>query len=81
MKIVMQKEGRSVLRLKIPLGLLLNRATASAAAGALNKRGVTVAREQLLVLMKEIKAVRRRHPEWVLAEMEDGSGETLRIEL
>ena len=81
MKIVVQKEGRRILRLRIPLGLLMNRAAASAAAGALARRGINITREQLFAMMKAIKEVRRRHPDWVLVEMEGGSGETLKVEL
>lgn len=79
MRIILQKERGKPMQIRIPNCLLLNKFAASAAAKQLNKRGISLDCKQLLALAKQMQAARKRHPDWVLLEAEDGGGEKIKI--
>lgn len=79
MEIILQKKEQQEKRFRIPTGMLLNRLTAGIAGRKLAKHGGCLSSEQLFKLMQELKAVRERHPDWVLLEAEDANGEKFKI--
>jgi len=81
MKIIIEENGGNVHRYVIPTGLLLNRATALIMPGVLDKKGITLTREQCIRLVSAIRACRREHPDWKLVEIQGGDGSYIEISL
>ncbi len=81
MKIFVEESGGRIHEYVIPTGLLLNRATALIIPGILDKQGVTHTREQCIRLISVIRACRREHPEWKLAEIQSSDGYYIEISL
>lgn len=74
MKIIV-KEPEHHIRLRIPTGLVFNRFTAAAISKEADKYGVKISIHQVRILMKVLKEYRKKHPDWVLAEVQSGDGE------
>ena len=81
MKIVVTtKEGPNI-RLPIPSGLVLNRFVAGFAPKYLKEYGIDISKEQAVVFVKALNRYRRKHPEWVLVEVESSNGEYVKVQL
>ena len=81
MKIVVKSNEGSNIRLPIPSGLVLNRFTAGFAPKYLKEYGIDITQEQAVTFIKELNRYRRKHPEWVLAEVQSSSGEYVKVKL
>lgn len=81
MKIVVKDNQRHNIRILLPSCLVLNRWVAGCAPKYLKEYGVNLKKEQAITLVKELNQYRRKHPEWVLAEIQSSQGEYIKIKL
>ena len=81
MKIVVKSNEGPNIRLPIPSGLVLNRFLAGFAPKYLKEYGLDITKEQAITFIKELNRYRRKHPEWVLVEVQSSDGEYVLIKL
>ena len=81
MKIVVKSNEGPNIWLPIPSGLVLNRFTAGFAPKYLKEHGLDITKEQAITFIKELNRYRRKHSEWVLAEVHSSDGEYVKIKL
>ena len=81
MKVIVQESGGRTLRFMIPTGLVLNRIMALILPGMLEKKGVTLTKEQCVRIVQAIRECRRRHPGWKLAEVQSKDGDYVEVTL
>ena len=81
MKIVVKSNEGPNIWLPLPSGLVLNRFVAGFAPKYLKEYGIEITKEQAVVFIKELNRYRRKHPEWVLAEVQNSSGEYVKVKL
>jgi len=79
MRIILQNESQKERRLYVPNALLLNHLTSLLLARGLEKRGIHLSCEQIRMITESIKAVHKRHPDWVLMEAEPSNGDKIKI--
>ena len=79
MRIVFQNKTQKERRLYVPNALLLNHLTSFLIARGLEKRGIHLSCEQIRMIAESIKDVHKRHPDWVLVEIEDVNGDEFKI--
>lgn len=66
---------------RIPMGLLLNRLTAAAAAKYLRRYGLTLTCRQFLTIFRAMRDFRRRHRDWMLVEAQSADGNYVAIHM
>ena len=81
MKIVVKSNEGPNIRLPIPSGLVLNRFVAGFAPKYLKGYDLDITKEQAILFVKALNQYRRKHPEWVLAEVQSADGEYLKVKL
>lgn len=81
MKIVVKSDDGPNIWLPIPSGLILNRFAAGVAPKYLKEYGIDITKEQAVAFIKELNRYRRKHPEWVLVEVQSSSGEYVKVKL
>ena len=81
MKIVVKSNDGPNLWLPIPSGLVLNRFVAGVAPQYLKEYGLDITKEQAVLFVKALNKYRRRHPQWVLVEVQSAEGEYVKIKL
>ena len=69
------------LTIPIPTGLFCNRLTAGFAAKAMEQNGCTATPEQMVRLFKAIRQCKRKHPDWVLVEVQSADGDYVYVKL
>ena len=79
MRIVFQNKTQKERRLYMPNALLLNHLTSFLIARGLEKRGIHLSCKQIRMIAESIKAVHKRHSDWVLVEIEDVNGDEFKI--
>ena len=67
--------------LPIPSVLVLNRFAAGFAPQYLKDCGIDITKEQAVAFIKALNQYRRKHPEWVLAEVHLSDGEYVKVKL
>ena len=77
---IKSKDGPNLF-IPFPLGLVCNRFTAPIAARAAAEGGVNVTPEQLKKLFRVLRDCKRRHPDWVLAEVHSADGDEVYVKL
>ena len=80
MRIVV-KSSEGNIWLPIPSGLVFNPLTACFAPKFLKEQGVEITRAQAIAFVKELNRYRRKHPKWVLMEVESADGDYVKIKL
>ncbi len=79
--IVKESEGKNI-RLLLPTGMVLNRLTAGLISKALVERAkMDLSTGQMMRLMRELKRFKRKHPDWVLVEVQSSDGDYVKIKL
>lgn len=63
------------IRIWIPTAIALNPFTALFIPGALEQQGIHVTYSQTMHIFRTIRACKRQHPDWVLAEVKSGDAE------
>ena len=79
MKIVVTTNEGPNIRLPIPSRLVLNRFVAGFAPKYLKEYGIDITKEQAVLYVKALNQYRRKHPEWVLAEVQSSDGEKVKL--
>ena len=73
MRIILQSKNQKERQLYVPNVLLLNRLTSFLIVRGLEKRKIHLSCKQVSMIAESIKAVHKRHPDWVLMEAEPSS--------
>ena len=81
MRIVVKCNGGPIFRLPIPSGIVLNRFAAGVACKHLKEQGLDITKAQAVAFIKELNRYRRKHPEWVLVEVQASDGTYVKIQL
>ena len=81
MKVLIQGSEEKNLRIVLPSVLVLNRFFAGILCKALEQNGVSINRNQMAVLVKEINRYRREHRGWKLVEVQSADGERVEVKL
>lgn len=81
MRIVVNSPDCKRIRIWLPSGLIFNPISAMLLPGILKQNGLEITREQALAMVRAINRYRRRHPKWTLVEVEDATGEYVKVTL
>ena len=79
MRVILQSKNQKERQLYVPNVLLLNRLTSFLIVRGLEKRKIHLSCKQVSMIAQSIRAVHKRHPDWVLLEAEPSSGEKMKI--
>lgn len=81
MRIRVKEKDGSNLFIPLPTGLICNRLTALIAARTMSGMGAGVSASQLARLFRELKRYKKKHPDWVLAEVQSADGDYVYVKL
>ena len=81
MRIVVVERTGKMTRIRLPNGLLMNGLSAGFLSSKAKQKNISISAGQLRILFRAIKRYKRTHPEWVLAEVNDHGGDTVKIML
>lgn len=81
MRILIIDPSEPRVDLRLPSALALNSVSALWIQKALQERGITLTRQQLLLLMRTLRKYKRKHPNWNLVEVEQADGKCIEIRL
>ncbi len=79
MLIRIQEHGGVNLTIPLPTGLVCNAITAEIAAQAAKKQGVPMKAADLRRLFAAIRHYKRKHPDWVLVDVQSADGDRVSI--
>lgn len=77
---VRSKDGPN-LTIPLPTGLLCNRLTAGIAAKAMAQNGVNATPAQMVRFFQTVRRYKRKHPDWVLVEVQSADGDYVYVKL
>ena len=77
---VRAKDGPN-LTIPIPTGLLCNRLTAGFSAKMMEQNGVHATPEQMVRFFRTARQYKRKHPDWVMVEVESSTGDYVFVKL
>ena len=69
------------LTIPIPTGLFCNRLTAGIAAKAMAQNGWNATPEQMVRFFRTARQYKRKHPDWVMVEVESSNGDYVYVKL
>ena len=69
------------LTIPLPTGLFCNRLTAGFAAKAMAQNGWNATPEQMARFFQAARQYKRKHPDWVLTEVESSNGDYVYVKL
>ena len=69
------------LTIPIPTGLFCNRLTAGIAAKAMEQNGFHATPEQMVRFFRAVRQYKRRHPDWVMVEVQSSDGDYVYVKL
>ena len=69
------------LTIPIPTGLFCNRLTAGFAARAMDQNGFHATPEQMVRFFRAARQYKRRHPDWVMVEVQSSDGDYVYVKL
>ena len=69
------------LFIPIPTGLFCNRFTAGFAAKAMEQNGWTATPEQMARFFQAARRYKRKHPDWVMVEVQSAEGDYVYVKL
>ena len=81
MRIEVKNMGERDIRLRIPTGLLFNPVTALILPATAKSQGVRITARQAMAFIKVLHSCKRRFPNWVMVEVEDADGGTVKIQM
>ena len=67
------------LLIPIPIGLFCNRLTVGIAAKAMEQNGITATPAQMMKLFRTIRRCKRKHPDWVMVEVQSSNGDYIYV--
>ena len=77
---VRAKDGPN-LTIPIPTSLLCNRLTAGFSAKMMAQNGVNATPEQMIRFFRTARQYKRKHPDWVMVEVESSTGDYVFVKL
>ena len=77
---VRAKDGPN-LTIPIPTSLLCNRLTAGFSAKMMAQNGVNATPEQMVRFFRAARQYKRKHPDWVMVEVESSTGDYVYVKL
>ena len=77
---VRAKDGPN-LTIPIPTGLLCNRLTAGFSAKMMEQNGMHATPEQMVRFFRAVRQYKRKHPDWVMVEVESSTGDYVYVKL
>ena len=77
---VRAKDGPN-LTIPIPTSLLCNRLTAGFSAKMMEQNGMHATPEQMVRFFRAVRQYKRKHPDWVMVEMESSTGDYVYVKL
>ena len=77
---VRAKDGPN-LTIPIPTGLLCSRLTAGFSAKMMEQNGVHATPEQMVRFFRAARQYKRKHPDWVMVEVETSTGDYVYVKL
>ena len=77
---VRSEEGPNLF-IPIPTGLFCNRLTAGFAAKAMEQNGWSATPEQMALFFRAARRYKRKHPDWVMVEVQSSTGDYVYIKL
>ena len=69
------------LIIPIPTGLFCNRLTVGFAAKMMEQNGITATPAQMMKLFRTIRRYKRKHPDWVMVEVQSAEGDYVYVKL
>ena len=81
MRIIITDSSGKKSRIRLPGSFLLNGLSAGFLSAKAKQKNISISASQLRILFRAIKRYKRTHPEWVLAEVNDHGGDTVKIML
>jgi len=81
MRVVVKSNKGPNIWLPIPSGLVLNRFVAGIAPRYLKDHGINITKEQAITFVVALNRYRRKHPDWVLVEVQSSDGDYVKIKL
>ena len=69
------------LFIPIPTGLLCNRLTAGFSAKMMEQNGMHATPEQMLRFFRTARRYKRKHPDWVMVEVQSATGDYVYVKL
>ena len=79
MKIQIKEAGGHKLCFPIPTGAVFGHITAAILPHALKDEGITITKKQAYQFIRELRRYKKAHPDWVLVDIEDAGGDTVKI--
>ncbi len=79
MKIQIKDSENHKFCVPIPTGAVFGHITAAILPRALLDKGVTITKKQAYQFIRELRRYKKRHPDWVLVDVESSDGETVKI--
>ena len=77
---VRAKDGPN-LTIPIPTSLLCNRLTAGFSAKMMEQNGVHATPEQMIRFFRTARQYKRKHPDWIMVEVETSTGDYVLVKL
>ena len=62
-----------------PTGAVFGHITAAILPHALQDKGITITKKQAYLFIRELRRYKKHHPDWVLVDIEDSCGDTVKI--
>lgn len=79
MKIQIKDSENHKFCVPIPTGAVFGHITAAILPRALQDKGVTITKKQAYLFIRELRRYKKHHPDWVLVDIEDSCGDTVKI--
>lgn len=79
MKIQIKDSENHKFCFPIPTGAVFGHITAALLPRALQDKGVTITKKQAYQFIRELRRYKKHHPDWVLVDIEDSCGDTVKI--
>jgi len=79
MKIQIKEAGGHKFTLPIPTGAVFGHLTAAFLPRVLKDEDVTITRKQAYQLLKELRRFKKRHPDWILVDIQSANGDMVKI--
>ena len=79
MKIQIKDSENHKFCVPIPTGAVFGHITAALLPRALQDKGITITKKQAYLFIRELRRYKKHHPDWVLVDIEDSCGDTVKI--
>lgn len=79
MKIQIKDSENHKFCVPIPTGAVFGHITAAILPHALQDKGITITKKQAYLFIRELRRYKKHHPDWVLVDIEDSCGDTVKI--